>query len=1147
MSLSDSRHVQFNSNSVNLRSARVTSLLLRLLSLPGLLSTLAAFPLARADEIAAFNTTIQPYLQQYCIECHNQQQAKGELNLARFQNPQDIISNFRRWQAVVEFVEGGEMPPAESRQPSLEESRDLVNAVRTILISEARKNAGDPGLVLPRRLTNTEYDLSVQQLTGIDIRPTHDFPPDPAAGEGFNNTGEALSMSPSLVKKYLAAAQRVSDHLVLRTTGLSFAPFPVTSWNDRRTLAEDSVIRFYQQHKVHLPGYIEAAWRYRTAAADQSGLTPAQFAQANKLSPHYFQRLHTFLSSLAQQPGCPPDFLQAWAGIPEVSTAAPAPPELATFIRLVERWQRDLHGPEGQLIKPNAGNWPIGHLADRARIAAHRNKYSGDHFRPTAFLRTSPVTPAQQPSGTEEQSLWIRIQPAVASAGSPVIIRNPVFSKHDQLPRNADEAAKHEVQSLRAVLQSAVTPELTTLPFGQNIAGEAPEDSFILAGTALIRIPLSSELRTTLAGKRLLLTAELSGPAADQNPMLVQCEISTSEPDSNSAQLLASAAASAVQQLQPFAAAFCNVFPNRFFYVDSGRGLSAGFHLVEGFFRDDRPLVELVLTDAEQTELDTLWSELDFITESTETLFRGFVWFERSEREVLHDPRFDFLRSEDPELIQPAMLERFEKLYLDKLGIKRRDDTLEAEQPDERYRIVHGFFTAVRQGLLRQSTLMDVAAEQGLQDLLQLAEKAWRHPLTQPQQEALTGLYQRLRNEGQKPEQALRGVLTGILMSPEFSYLYFPANAGQQPEPLSGWSLASRLSFFLWSSLPDEHLLEAARDGSLTTDIQLRQQLQRMLADPRIDSFAREFFGQWLRFRDFPERDPIDAAAFTWYDAELRLAMAEEPVRVFTQLLQQDRPLTELLNGDTTMLNERLARHYGGILEQRFQQARSAHAQQAVTGSGAAAPADVQTWLPVEGLREAGRGGIFGMAVVLAKNSAGDRTSPVKRGFWSVHHLLGQHFPPPPADVPELPKSEAGSDRTIRELLVAHVAAPQCAMCHRHFDSLGLALEGFDATGRARTHDLAGRPIDNTAVLPDGSTAAGIPGLADYVAAKRRDDFLETLCRRFLGYALGRSVQLSDQPLLDDMKTALEQNNFRPTVLFEKVILSPQFRLRGQN
>ena len=187
------------------------------------------------------------------------------------------------------------------------------------------------------------------------------------------------------------------------------------------------------------------------------------------------------------------------------------------------------------------------------------------------------------------------------------------------------------------------------------------------------------------------------------------------------------------------------------------------------------------------------------------------------------------------------------------------------------------------------------------------------------------------------------------------------------------------------------------------------------------------------------------------------------------------------------------------------------------------------------------------MAVVLAKNSAGDRTSPVKRGFWSVHHLLGQHFPPPPADVPELPKSEATSDRTIRELLLAHVADAQCNLCHRHFDSLGLALEGFDATGRTRSQDLAGRPIDNTAVLPDGSRVTGVSGLADYVLQQRRDDFTETLCRRFLGYALGRSVQLSDEPLLDELQTALEQNQYRPSILFEKVVLSPQFRhIRGQ-
>ncbi len=1134
MSRPDSYHVQFSSIAIPLRLAR---------HIKPLLILLAATLITRADDNGTFNDTIQPYLQQYCVECHNQQQARGELNLTQFKTPQDIINSFRRWQAVIEFVEGGEMPPAESRQPSLEESQAVVKAVRSILISEARKQAGDPGVVLPRRLTNTEYDLAIHDLTGVHIRPTHDFPPDPAAGEGFSNTGEALSMSPSLVKKYLVAAQRVSDHMVLRTTGLTFAPFPVTSWNDRRTLAEDAVIRFYQQREVQLSVYLEAAWRYHHRTSAQANLTPADYALANNLSPPYFQQLYRFLAALPQQPGCPPELLQAWSAIPAAAANSPAPPELTTFVRIVEHYQSGLHAPEGQLIKPNAGNWPIGHLADRARIATSRNQYSGEHFRPTALLRTSPVPPADRSPAAGELSLWIHVQPAFGTSGSPVIIRNPLFSRHDQLPRNPDESTKHEVQSLRSVLQSATAADLPTLPFGQNITGEATDDSFVIASPALIRIPLGPDQSTTLAGKRLLLTAELTGAAADQNPVLVHCEISRTAPDTTAGQLLANSTAPSMQQLRPFAAAFCTVFPNRFFYVDSGRGLSAGFHLVEGFFRDDRPFVEMVLTAAERQQLDDLWSELNFITESSETLLRGFVWFERSEREVLHDPRFDFLRSEDPELIQPAMLERFEKLYLDKLGVKRRDDTLEAEQPDERYRMVHGFFTDVRQGLVRQSSLMEAAAQKGLQDLLQLAEKAWRHPLAPPQQEALTQLYQQLRTEGQKPEQALRGVLTGILMSPEFSYLYFPSDQRQGPQPLSAHSLASRLSFFLWSSLPDKELLQTATDGSLTAEPQLRQQLQRMRQDPRIKSFAREFFGQWLRYRDFPDRDPIDAAAFKWYDEQLRAAMAEEPVQVFTALLQQDRPLTELLNGDSTLLNERLAQHYGGILEQNYQQARlNRRNQLAAAGTRETTQAEAQAWLPVQGLREAGRSGIFGMAVVLAKNSAGDRTSPVKRGFWSVHHLLGQHFPPPPADVPELPKSEAGSDRTMRELLVAHVADPQCAMCHRHFDSLGLALEGFDATGRARTHDLGGRPIDNTALLPDGTTTTGIPGLADYVLQKRLDDFLETLCRRFLGYALGRSVQLSDQPLLDDMKSALEHNNYRPSVLFEQVVLSPQFR-----
>jgi len=159
-----------------------------------------------------------------------------------------------------------------------------------------------------------------------------------------------------------------------------------------------------------------------------------------------------------------------------------------------------------------------------------------------------------------------------------------------------------------------------------------------------------------------------------------------------------------------------------------------------------------------------------------------------------------------------------------------------------------------------------------------------------------------------------------------------------------------------------------------------------------------------------------------------------------------------------------------------------------------------------------------------------------------VHHLLGQHFPPPPADVPELPKSEKAAKSTIRELLAAHVSAAQCALCHKHFDSLGLAMEGLDPIGRSRTKDSGGRSIDNVAELPNGESVKGIPGLIDYIEEHRRQDFVRTMCRKFLGYALGRSVQLSDQPLLTEMELALAKNGYRFSVLFEVVVRSPQFR-----
>jgi hypothetical protein len=595
-----------------------------------------------------------------------------------------------------------------------------------------------------------------------------------------------------------------------------------------------------------------------------------------------------------------------------------------------------------------------------------------------------------------------------------------------------------------------------------------------------------------------------------------------------SAELLIHPDSNLAKDMTASAERFCRAFPNRFFYVDRERGLAAGFHLVEGFFRDDRPLVEKVLAEDERDELDKLWRELDFITQSTETLLRGFVWFERAERHVLHDARFNFLRAEDPKLVNEELLAKFERLYLEKLGVKFIADQLQPEKPNSQFDLVHGFFEEIRAGLAKYQQQLSAAEQLALNDVQALARRAYRRPLREDESQSLQALYQNLRKQGQGVEGALRGVLAAVLMSPEF-FLHFTESApGTGVYPLSDDDLASRLSFFLWSSIPDEELLSLAAAGKLREEEVLIAQTRRMLRDDKIETFAREFFGQWLRYRDYLAKDTVSAETFpgSGYGPELRAAMFEEPIRLATHLIQEDQPITELLRSDTTFVNGVLAKHYGDAIVKQYQSRSTDPAQ----------------WHRVDGLREVGRGGLFGMGVVLAKNSAGERTSPIKRGFWTVHHLLGQHFPPPPADVPELPPGEKAATRTIRELITEHTANSKCALCHVHFDSLGMALEGFDAIGRARTKDLAGRPIDDVAVLPSGETAKGIPGLIDYIEQHRRKDFVRNLCRKFLGYALGRSVLLSDQPLLMEMEAALENNEYRFSVLFETVVKSPQFR-----
>jgi hypothetical protein len=340
---------------------------------------------------------------------------------------------------------------------------------------------------------------------------------------------------------------------------------------------------------------------------------------------------------------------------------------------------------------------------------------------------------------------------------------------------------------------------------------------------------------------------------------------------------------------------------------------------------------------------------------------------------------------------------------------------------------------------------------------------------------------------------------------------------------VSDWELASRLSYFLWSSLPDEELRRVAASGRLRDAGVLAEQAQRMLRNDRVRALAIEFGAQWIHVRGFDELQEKNEKLFPEFDARLRGAMYEESILLFQDLFQRDGAVRQILDADHTYLNEALAKHYGI--------------------PGVAGP----EWRRVEGVKQYGRGGILGLASVQAKQSGASRTSPVLRGNWVVETLLGEKLPRPPPNVPQLPEAETGNEGlTMRQLVQRHVSDAACATCHQRIDPFGFALESYDPIGRLRQKDLGGLPVDAKARLKDGTEFEGLDGLRDYLLTRKKEVFVRLFCRRLLGYALGRGVALSDQTLIDDMIAEANRDDGRLSGLVLAIVRSPQFRtIRG--
>ena len=400
-----------------------------------------------------------------------------------------------------------------------------------------------------------------------------------------------------------------------------------------------------------------------------------------------------------------------------------------------------------------------------------------------------------------------------------------------------------------------------------------------------------------------------------------------------------------------------------------------------------------------------------------------------------------------------------------------------------------------------------------------LARRAFRRPVVDADLKPLLKFFEEGRAEGF--DAGIQLAVQRLLVSPEF---LFRVERDPAVSPTGGvyrigdLELASRLSFFLWSSIPDDELLDLAGRGRLRNPQVLEQQVRRMLADPRARAFVGNFTGQWLYLRNLPAVSP-DPNLFPDFDENLRLSFRREVELFFDSLLQEDRSALDLLTADHTFVNERLAEHYG------IPSVKGSHFRRVV-------------------LSDDHRRGLLGKGAILATTSYPHRTSPVLRGKWILENLLGAPPPPPPPDVPDLKDKDAtGQVLSMRDRMVQHRANPVCASCHATMDPLGFSLENFDAVGKWRTRGESFAPIDASGSLPDGTDFQGVVGLRQALLGQR-ELFLRNFTEKLLVYALGRGLESSDAPAVRKIVRDAAPDEYRLSAVLMGVVQSQPFQMR---
>ena len=1089
-----------------------------------------------------------PVLKQYCSGCHGSNLATAGINFDKLTSAPSVAENYQAWQKVITMVEGKRMPPKGMPAPSDEQRVQIVSWIHGQIDAYVKAHAGDPGRITMRRLTSGEYNYAMQDLTGLDIDLGIDASNDSVGGEGFTNFGDVQFMQDANLQRYLEAAKKVADHAVIGAGPLSFyveggkTGFEMSAIHRVKAVTDAYGFRTVSGEggfPFGLERYSKAlfvAWEYQhRAAAGKPTATFASLAAPEGITARFAEHIYKTMN-------------RADLAYPSTEMAArfhklpPAGTDLAVVRKDCDDLMKFITGWPGWLFA--RGDAAQGGAGDESPLIISEKSLkveAAHHFVFNAGGRGFPgggrgaagrgATPPPAPTAAKFYLFATPVNPA--AKGKPVVVwhnptvtfRAPGFGRGPTTAAAANANGAADPNAVAAggakgrgapgpgvPLRTVVTEDCARrLKFGSSPDGAqiGPDDFASDQTSTMIEVAIPQGMAGVIfqanAGIgadpdqvfRVILTNREDGGSRG-----IPIRAIIGNPDSAGYKAFKSGVLQLAAVLPPNSQAPDTPAdkdpPPEPFDPTYNVPEHDAFDNDVKYVRDDNFLYRNILDDQTRRNLDQAWDDV-----YTSFEYHDHYWKLIAEHYHLAN-------------LKAKHISALTKADFDSMPAEARAHAVSLRAT---YDAAQAAEKAARPG--------------HIEDCLQLAARAWRRPLTEKETAALRAFYQKMLAADQDHAQAIRALIARILVAPEFLYkVEQPAaslirtastSAGASaPSALNNWELASRMSFFMWASIPDDELRRAAKAGELSDPKHLREQTARMLADPKARRMSTEFFGQWLGFYHFDQFKGVDTSRFPEFTQEVKSSMYDEAVSFFEYMLRNNRPASELLGAKYDFLNAPLAKYYG------------------ITQ-------DIKSKTQMEKVENADafhRGGLLRLGAILTSTSAPLRTSPVRRGDWVLRRILGIAVPPPPADAGSLPNDpKLFGGLTPRERLQVHKRNATCANCHTRIDPLGFPQEHYDSTGRWREKYAEGQNIDDFGDLSDNSRISGIDGLLDYLQTRQSAQVQRTLAHKLVGYALGRTVQLSDEPLIESLAQA------GPTAgigdLVADVVVSKQFRSRA--